>query len=86
MGGQIEEDFWNALGGTKADVQPVVADEAALASEDELLKYKLWHIYEDENDGKKIKGDEISERPLKKSMLSTNDTYILELYDKVYVW
>jgi hypothetical protein len=33
-----------------------------------------------------IKVDEIKERPLLKPMLNSNDTYILELYDVVYVW
>lgn len=30
--------------------------------------------------------DEIQERPLKKEMLKSDDTYILELYNKIYVW
>ena len=30
--------------------------------------------------------DKIEERPLRKDMLDSNDTYILEMYDKVYVW
>lgn len=30
--------------------------------------------------------DKIEERPLRKEMLDSNDSYILEMYDKVYVW
>ena len=33
-----------------------------------------------------MNGDEIKERPLRKAMLKDDDTFILELYNKVYVW
>lgn len=86
MGGQIEEDFWKALGGSQADVQPAKPEGQSNVDEDELLRYRFWHIYEDKADGGKIKGNEIEERPLTKKMLKDDDTFILELYDKVYVW
>jgi hypothetical protein len=28
----------------------------------------------------------VADRPLKKEHLDTNDTFILELFDKIYVW
>jgi len=48
------------------------------------MMYRLWHVREDAEG--KMNTDEIPERPLKRTMLLTNDTYILELYNKVYVW
>ena len=52
-------------------------------SEETLTKYRLWHCREEDD---KICVDEIEDRPLKRDMLSTNETYILELYDKIYIW
>jgi len=47
MGGQVEEDFFKALGGSKADVQAAKPDEKdPELSEDALTNYKLWHIFE----------------------------------------
>ena len=47
------------------------------------MQYKLFHISDDSGS---VVTTEITERPLKKAHLSTDDSYILELYDAVYVW
>lgn len=52
-------------------------------TEDEHSFYRLWHISEDSG---AIKCDEVPARPLTKAMLLENDTFILEMYDKIYVW
>lgn len=82
MGGKVEEVFWGQLAGNKSEVQPAVK-ESLDASDDVMFAYKLWHIYEQDD---KIHGDEIKERPLRRDMLKNDDTYILELYNKIYVW
>lgn len=33
-----------------------------------------------------MNGDEVTQRPLRVEMLKEDDTFILELYDQVYVW
>ena len=43
--GVAEEEFWAALGGKPAKINPPVPDEApCTASEAELMKYSLFHI------------------------------------------
>jgi len=80
MGGQIEADFYAALSGSKSDVQPAFKDEKnPEVSDDVFLKYRLWHIWE--NDQGKIEGKEVEERPLRVEMLKDDDTFILELYN-----
>jgi hypothetical protein len=83
-GDAVEAEFWKALGGSAADVQPPNANEHdPEANEETMTKYRFWHIYEEAG---KLEGKEVEERPLKWSMLDKNDTFILELYNKVYVW
>lgn len=47
------------------------------------MKYALFHISDASGS---MTTTEITERPLKREHLDDNDTYILELYDTVYVW
>jgi hypothetical protein len=82
-GGAIEEEFWAHLGGKPAKINPPVPDEPPAGSEEEYMMYKLWHVSDATG---KLEVNEIAERPLKKEMLSENDSYILELYNQVYVW
>lgn len=82
MGGEIEETFWNALGGRPAQIKPAVSDEPT-ADEETLLAYKFWHVSDASGT---LETTEITDRPLKADMLKTDDSYILELYDTVYVW
>lgn len=83
--GDMEKEFWAKLGGSAADVQPAMDDkeEAKEEAENPDCKYRFWHIREEEG---KIAVDEVTERPLRKEMLITNDTFILELHKKVFVW
>jgi len=49
-----------------------------------MAKYAFFKV---SNDSGKMECTEITERPLdKQKHLDTNETYILELYDVVYVW
>jgi len=84
MGGKVEEVFWAALSGSKSDVQPYSPSQKLEPSEEERMMYKLFHVYEDETG--KIQTEEIAERPLRRHMLLDHDTFILELYNKIYVW
>lgn len=44
---------------------------------------KLFHLSDASG---KLEMKEVTERPLTRSHLDDNDTYILELYNQVYVW
>ena len=82
--GVAEEEFWAALGGKPAKINPPVPDEApCTASEAELMKYSLFHISDASGS---MQQTEVTDRPLTRAHLNDNDTYILELYDQVYVW
>lgn len=80
---EIQNEFWELLGGKPAEINPAIPDDAPTASEDERLQYKLWHISDDSGE---IVTTEVTDRPLKRSHLSDSDSYILELYDTVYIW
>jgi hypothetical protein len=47
------------------------------------MRYQLFHISDASGE---MKTEEIVERPLERKHLLDDDTFILELYDKVYVW
>ena len=49
----------------------------------ERLIYNFYHVSDASGT---MTVDKIEERPLTKSMLKSDDSYILEMYDKVYVW
>lgn len=84
VGGEIEEKFWAALGGKPAKINAAIPDDAPpSASEEEMMKYSLFHISDASG---KMETTEVTERPLLRSHLNDDDTYILELYDQVYVW
>jgi len=83
MGGETEDNFWKALGGKPAQINPAKPDEEIKFDGADRSSYRLWHLSDATGS---VKGEQIKERPLKKSMLDSNDTYILELYDIVYVW
>lgn len=82
-GGQSEEDFWALLGGRPGSIKAGLPDEGPKVSEDELTRYALFHVYDSSGS---IQLTEVTERPLRRSHLNDSDTYILELYDTVYVW
>jgi hypothetical protein len=81
--GEIEEAFWAALGGKPAKINPAVPDDVPQASESDFMMCKLFHLSDATG---KVELNEVTERPLKRSHLDDNDTYILELYNQVYVW
>lgn len=74
--------FWKYLGGKPDKINPAKDDESALSNE-ASLQYKLWQI---KSEGTKVNLTEIADRPLKKSMLDTNNVYILETFNKVQIW
>lgn len=45
-----------------------------------------YSLYKVSNASGTLEMTEIEERPLKKPHLDTNDTFILELANKIYVW
>ena len=83
VGGQVEQDFWALLGGMPAKINPAIPDEVPQGTEDERQRYSLYHVSDSTG---KIVTTEITERPLRRDHLNDNDSYILELYDVVYVW
>ena len=75
--------FWEALGGRPASIKPATPDEPPAGTEEERLMYKLWHVSDDSG---AIVTTEVTERPLTRAHLNDSDSYILELYDQVYIW
>lgn len=78
-----DKEFWDFLGGKPAKVNPATPDEEAEAGTDDKLNYKFFKV---SNETGKIQCTEITERPLKRSHLDTNDTFILEVEKHVYIW
>ena len=71
-----DAEFWDALGGKPAVVNPATDDSAAEAGNDPNMTYSLFKV---SNDTGQIKCTEITERPLQRTHLDTNDCFILEL-------
>ena len=77
----IDKEFWDHLGGKPATINAAVPDDQVGEAEDE--KYAFFKI---SNETGKIQCQEITERPLKKTHLDTNDSFVLELNKHVYIW
>ena len=45
-----------------------------------------YSFFKISNESGKLELTEVTERPLKKDHLDTNDTFLLELPDTIYVW
>lgn len=82
-GGEVEDEFWALLGGKPDTIAPGHPDEGPEATEDERTRYALFHVSDATGS---VQLSEITERPLRRQHLNDNDTYILELYEQVYVW
>jgi len=80
---KIDAEFWGHLGGKPDKINPPTPDADAEAGSDEELNYKFYKI---SNETGKLLCTEVTERPLKKEHLDTNDTFILELSKHVYIW
>lgn len=79
---EVDAEFWGFLGGKPAVIKPATSDSADDMT-DETMLCKLWKV---SNDTGKLSTTEITERPLTKSMLDTNDVFILELHKMVNIW
>ena len=65
-------------------INPAVPDEGAQEGNGSAdLAYSLYRV---SNASGYLQVEEIQERPLRKDHLDTNDTFILELSNKIYVW
>lgn len=65
-------------------INPAVPDEGVQeGNNDADLSYYLYRV---SNATGQLQIEEIQERPLRKDHLDTNDTFILELSNKIYVW
>ena len=80
---EVENAFWEALGGRPAQIAPAKPDEPPAGTEEERLRYALWHVSDATGS---METTEVTERPLTRAHLNDADSYILELYDAVYVW
>jgi len=80
---EVQEAFWAALGGRPDVIAPATPDEVPAGSEEERLRYALFHVSDASGS---IQTTEITERPLTRAHLNDSDSYILELYDTVYIW
>ena len=79
---QAEQEFWEELGEKPDQINPAVPDEGVEGGSGEMT-YALYNV---SNATGQLLITEITERPLRKDHLDTNDTFILELNDMIYVW
>ncbi len=77
------EEFWAELGGKPDKINDAVPDESVEAGSGGDLSYNLFRV---SNATGSLELTEVTERPLRKDHLDTNDTFILELPDQIYVW
>ena len=81
---EIDDLFWNSLGGKPDKINEAIPDENAEEGKGgDCMKYNFYKV---SNETGKLVTTEITDRPLKRSPLDTNDTFILELHNKIYVW
>lgn len=78
----VDKEFWDYLGGKPAVINPATPDDDEAEGEGDQM-YKLFKI---SNETGKLTTQEITERPLTKDMLDTNDVFILELNKHIYIW
>eukprot|EP00347_Sterkiella_histriomuscorum_P023803 403333332 len=79
-----EDEFWAELGGKPDQINPAIPDEGVEGgSAGGEQSYSFFKI---SNESGKLELTEITERPLRKDHLDTNDTFLLELPDTIYVW
>jgi hypothetical protein len=81
MGGEYEKTFWDALGGKPAVIN--IGEEDNAVTEEELHAYSFYRVTDESGE---LACDEITERPLQREMLKTDDSYILELHSEIYIW
>lgn len=79
---KIDEEFWGHLGGKPAVIKPATPDNENDPEGDDL-KYSFYKI---SNDTGKLQCIEIKERPLMRTHLDTNDTFVLEVHKSVMIW
>ena len=78
----MDAEFWKILGGKPGTINPATPDDVAEAGGADH-EYHFYHISDSTG---KLLSTEVTERPLKKAMLDTSDTYILELSRHIYIW
>jgi hypothetical protein len=79
-----EAEFWAELGGKPDQINAAVPDEGVEGGDSSAsLSYGLFKV---SNESGTLEITEVTERPLRKDHLDTNDTFILELNDMIFVW
>jgi hypothetical protein len=81
-----EAEFWAELGGKPDTINAAIPDEGIQegnSTSDEESRYALFRV---SNASGTLEMTEITERPLRRDHLDTNDTFILELHKVIYVW
>ena len=78
-----EEEFWAELGGKPDQINPAIPDIKVQEGSGLELSYALYCV---SNATGHLEVTEITERPLKKDHLDTNETFILEITNQIYVW
>jgi len=78
---EVDKEFWGHLGGKPPSLNPAVPDTENAMGEDQV-----YYFYKVSNETGKLLTTEIKERPLTVEHLDTNDTFILELANHVYIW
>lgn len=79
-----EKAFWSVLGGKPGSIK--AEDDKKDEDIDQVLLSQDIHLYEVSNAEGGMSKNEITQRPLMKEMLKTEETYVLVLERDVYVW
>ena len=76
---EADAEFWKILGGKPAVINAATSDENL----DKEMNYEFYKVSNAEG---KLQCTTITERPLTRAHLDTNDVFILELHNHVYIW
>lgn len=79
-----EKAFWQVLGGNKGNIK--AEDEKKDEDIDKIVVSANIKFFEVSNSDGQLTQTEITERPLSKNMLKSEETYILAMENDIYVW
>jgi len=81
---KADAEFWAELGGKPDKINDAIPDDNVQeGSAGGELSYNLFRV---SNASGTLETIPVTERPLRKDHLDTNDTFILELSNQIYVW
>jgi gelsolin len=79
----LDENFWKILGGKESDVGPAVDKEPEQVIDVDKNTLKLWKLSDASG---KMTFTKVAEGTLQKSMLDSNDVFVIDAGIEVFVW